>query len=85
MVTDEHECGACRKQGEPATRVPACHSEPMESAVLNDDEAVTEWAAKYVVKRINDFKPNKDKYFVLGLPTGGTPTKMYKKLVEFYK
>ena len=28
------------------------------------------WAAKYIKKRINDFKPGPDKYFTLGLPTG---------------
>lgn len=31
---------------------------------------VGEWAAKYIKKRINDFKPGPDKYFTLGLPTG---------------
>ena len=27
-------------------------------------------AARYVLKRVKDFKPGPDKYFVLGLPTG---------------
>jgi len=52
---------------------------------LDKDQQVGDWAAKYVVKRINEFKPNKDKYFVLGLPTGSTPLKMYSKLVEYHK
>ena len=52
---------------------------------MDNDVRVGEWAAKYVVKRINEFKPTKDKYFVLGLPTGGTPLKMYSKLVEYFK
>lgn len=52
---------------------------------MDNDEEVTEWAAKYIVKRINQFKPNKDRHFVLGLPTGGTPLKMYKKLVQYYQ
>lgn len=47
-------------------------------------DKVAEWSAKYVVKRINDFKPGPDKYFVLGLPTGSTPLGMYKKLIEYY-
>lgn len=39
--------------------------------VICDDLAnVAEWSAKYVLKRIHDFKPNENKYFVLGLPTG---------------
>ncbi len=33
----------------------------MRLIILDDDEAVSEWAAKYVAKRINEFKPNKDK------------------------
>ena len=52
---------------------------------MDNDVRVGEWAAKYVVKRINEFKPTKDNYFVLGLPTGGTPLKMYSKLVEYFK
>ena len=31
------------------------------------------WAASYVAKKINDFKPTAEKPFVLGVPTGGTP------------
>lgn len=31
---------------------------------------VSEWAAKYIKKRINEFHPGPDKYFTLGLPTG---------------
>ncbi|XP_044748428.1 glucosamine-6-phosphate isomerase [Coccinella septempunctata] len=57
----------------------------MRLIILDDAAAVGEWAAKYVMKRINDFKPGPNKYFVLGLPTGGTPLGMYKKLIEFVK
>merc|ERR1712168_1607277 len=32
---------------------------------------------------IRDFAPSKDRYFVMGLPTGSTPIKMYRKLVEY--
>jgi len=54
--------------------------------IIQDDSAlVGEWAAKYVMKRIIDFKPSADKYFVLGLPTGSTPMKMYQHLVEYNK
>ena len=42
----------------------------MRLIILDNDDLVGEWSAKYVVKRINEFKPDKDKYFVLGLPTG---------------
>lgn len=57
----------------------------MKLIILNTADLVSEWAAKYVMKRINDYKAGPDKYFILGLPTGGTPLGMYKKLIEFHK
>lgn len=57
----------------------------MRLIILDEDEQVGEWAAKYVIKRINEYKPSKDNFFVMGLPTGSTPLKMYSKLVEYYK
>lgn len=56
----------------------------MRLIILDTSDYVGEWAAKYVMRRINDFKPSADKYFVLGLPTGSTPLGMYRKLVEFH-
>ncbi|XP_018560892.1 glucosamine-6-phosphate isomerase isoform X1 [Anoplophora glabripennis] len=57
----------------------------MRLIILDTANAVSEWAAKYVARRINDFNPGPDKYFVLGLPTGSTPYQMYQKLIEYYK
>lgn len=57
----------------------------MRLVILNDAALVGEWSAKYVMKRINDFKPGPGRYFVLGLPTGSTPGAMYKKLIEYHK
>lgn len=57
----------------------------MRLIILDDVNNVADWSAKYVLKKINDFKPGPEKYFVLGLPTGGTPLGMYKRLIEFYK
>lgn len=57
----------------------------MRLVILDNYAGVSEWSAKYIKKRINDFKPSADRYFVLGLPTGGTPLGTYKKLIEFYK
>lgn len=57
----------------------------MRLVILPSSSFVGEWSAKYVMKRINDFKPGPDRYFVLGLPTGSTPLAMYKKLIEFHK
>lgn len=57
----------------------------MRLEILPKASDVGEWSAKYVMKRINDFGPGPDRYFVLGLPTGSTPLAMYKKLVEYYQ
>ena len=41
-----------------------------------------QWAADYVVDRINKANPTAEKPFVLGLPTGSSPIGMYKALVK---
>ena len=43
---------------------------------------MSQWAAAYIVKRINEFKPTAKKPFVLGLPTGSTPIGTYKELIH---
>ncbi|KHJ92277.1 glucosamine-6-phosphate deaminase [Oesophagostomum dentatum] len=48
-------------------------------------DEVTDFAARYVRKRINEHQCGPDRYFVLGLPTGSTPLGMYKKLIKFYE
>ncbi|XP_063415746.1 glucosamine-6-phosphate isomerase 2-like [Mytilus trossulus] len=55
----------------------------MRLVILDNYDYVSEWAAKYIRRRIKDFNPGPDKYFTLGLPTGGTPLGTYKKLIEF--
>lgn len=57
----------------------------MRLIILDDYENVSTWAAKYIRKKIRQFKPDESRYFVLGLPTGSTPLGTYKKLIEFYK
>ena len=47
--------------------------------------ALSKWVAHYVAKKINDFKPTKDRPFVLGLPTGSSPIGTYKELVNLHK
>ena len=46
---------------------------------------MSQWAAAYIVKKINDFKPTAEKPFVLGLPTGSTPIGTYKELIHLYQ
>lgn len=57
----------------------------MRLVILDSNDYVGEWSAKYVLKRINNFQPGPDRYFVLGLPTGSTPLGMYRKLIEYHK
>lgn len=42
----------------------------MRLIILDKAPDVAEWSARYVMKRIHEFKPNENRYFVLGLPTG---------------
>ncbi|MBQ0024795.1 MAG: glucosamine-6-phosphate deaminase [Bacteroidales bacterium] len=46
---------------------------------------MSQWAAAYIVQKINDFKPTPEKPFVLGLPTGSTPIGTYKELIHLYE
>ena len=48
-------------------------------------EALSKWAANYVVNKINAAKPTAEKPFVLGLPTGSSPIGMYRELVKANK
>ncbi|MFH1377561.1 MAG: glucosamine-6-phosphate deaminase [Planctomycetota bacterium] len=48
-------------------------------------DKVSKWAANYVAKRINDFKPTPKNKFTLGLPTGSSPLGMYKELIKLNK
>ncbi|CAF0894347.1 unnamed protein product [Rotaria sordida] len=57
----------------------------MRLVITKDYDEMTEWSARYIKKRIIDFKPGPNHYFVLGLPTGSTPLSIYKKLVKFVK
>lgn len=46
---------------------------------------MSQWAAAYIAKRINEFGPTAERPFVLGLPTGSTPIGTYKELVHLYQ
>ena len=48
-------------------------------------DLMSQWAANYVVDKINAAKPTAEKPFVLGLPTGSSPIGMYQNLVKAYK
>lgn len=57
----------------------------MRVIILKNKEEIGKWSAYVVAKRINDFKPTKDRPFVLGLPTGSTPLLTYKELINLNK
>ena len=54
--------------------------------IIEPDYAhLSEWAANYVVNKINAACPTPEKPFVLGLPTGSSPIGMYEALVKANK
>jgi len=57
----------------------------MRVIIQKDSNGVGAWAAAYVAKRINKFKPTAKKPFVLGLPTGSSPLGMYRELIKLNK
>lgn len=57
----------------------------MRLIIEKDYDALSKWAAEYVIKRINEFNPTPEHRFVLGLPTGSSPIGMYKELVKACK
>lgn len=57
----------------------------MRVIIQSNYDLVSKWAANYVAKKINDFKPAPSKPFVLGLPTGSSPVGMYKELIKLNK
>lgn len=57
----------------------------MRLIIQPDYNSLSQWAANYVVAKINAAKPTNEKPFVLGLPTGSSPMGMYKALIKHYQ
>lgn len=57
----------------------------MRIIIQPNSEAMSKWAAYYIVNKINEHKPDADNPFVLGLPTGSTPIGTYQNLVLLYQ
>ena len=55
----------------------------MRLVIHENHEKASLWTAKYIINRINSF--NKEKPFVLGLPTGSSPLLIYKEFINMYK
>jgi glucosamine-6-phosphate deaminase len=48
-------------------------------------DAVSKWTAHTIAAQINEFKPTKDRPYVLGLPTGSSPIGTYQNLVSLHQ
>ena len=48
----------------------------MRLIIEKDYNTLSQWAAEYVIERINTFAPTAERKFVLGLPTGSSPIGM---------
>lgn len=57
----------------------------MRLIIQPDYELLSQWAANYVARRINQAQPTQQKPFVLGLPTGSSPLGMYQCLIRLCK
>ncbi|KPK75592.1 MAG: glucosamine-6-phosphate deaminase [Phycisphaerae bacterium SM23_30] len=57
----------------------------MRIIIQPDYDLVSRWAAAYVARSINDFRPAERKPYVLGLPTGSSPMGMYAELINLHK
>ncbi len=56
----------------------------MRLIIKESNPSVGEWAANYIVSRINEHQRKSERPFVLGLPTGSTPLSTYKALINLY-
>lgn len=48
-------------------------------------DEMSEWAAKYIAYSIKKHRPTPKRPFVLGIPSGSTPLKMFELLAQMYK
>jgi glucosamine-6-phosphate deaminase len=48
-------------------------------------EEAGRWTAQYIAERINAYKRQNDRPFVLGLPTGSSPLGIYRELIRLYQ
>ncbi len=57
----------------------------MKLVIQKNYEELSKWAANYIATKINEFKPEENRPFVLGLPTGSTPLGTYRELIQLNK
>jgi len=57
----------------------------MRIIIKKDSAEVGDWAATYIIDKINKANPTREKPFVLGLPTGSSPLPVYSELIRRHK
>lgn len=57
----------------------------MRLIIQPDYDHMARWAAHYIARKIELFRPTAEKPFVLGLPTGSSPIGVYNELIGLYK
>ncbi|HHU26111.1 MAG TPA: glucosamine-6-phosphate deaminase [Bacteroidales bacterium] len=57
----------------------------MRLIIQPDAGQMAQWAANYIVSKINQANPTAEKPFKLGLPTGSSPLATYKALIKHYE
>ncbi len=57
----------------------------MRVVIKETREETGKWVADYFLDRIRAFGPEPDKPFVMGLPTGSSPTPVYEEWIRQYK
>lgn len=58
----------------------------MRIVISETADEVAEYASNYIISAINAFVPSREKaFFVLGLPTGGTPLATYKRIIQRHR
>lgn len=57
----------------------------MRLIIQSDADQIARWTANYVVSKIKKAHPTPEKPFKLGLPTGSSPLKTYKILIDLYR
>ncbi len=57
----------------------------MRLIIQPDADQMAQWAANYIVAKINNANPTPEKPFKLGLPTGSSPLATYKALIKLYE
>ncbi|MDR0332633.1 MAG: glucosamine-6-phosphate deaminase [Dysgonamonadaceae bacterium] len=57
----------------------------MRLIIQPNSEKMAQWAANYIVAKINKANPTAEKPFKLGLPTGSSPLRTYQALIKLYE